>query len=448
MVGQSLAEHLIKEKHKLSMVEMDAGLCQSMTEKLDLQLLNGSGSSPSVLMEAGLADADMVLAVTPNDEVNMIVCAIAAQYNVGQRIARLRSREFAEENSVVDLSRIGVTSVIHPEKVLVDHILQFVETPHAVESANFEDGRILLRGYRVREGMELANKTPREIRQEITPDVVLFAAIVRNGSGMIPDGDMQILPGDIVYSLFARESLDRFLKLVNIERKKTRKIIITGDSYATLELARALDDTDNTVQFVDPNREHAEKAAAMFDNVEIIHGDCTQHDLLRELNVDSASFMIATSNAAEYNMLSALLAKAEGAHEVIAITTEWRHDRLFHSIGIDHVLNPRLTTAREILETVALGHIGAVVTLSHVDIEAVRFNVAPESEVAGVPIWKLARRLKKGSIVGVIVRENRMILPGGDTVIEADDHVIMITRHKNLPAISKLFQPRGTRQRK
>ncbi|MCK4607469.1 MAG: NAD-binding protein, partial [candidate division Zixibacteria bacterium] len=151
VVGQSLAEHLIKEKHKLSMVEMDAGLCQSMTEKLDLQLLNGSGSSPSVLMEAGLADADLVLAVTPNDEVNMIVCAIAAQYNVGQRIARLRSREFAEENSVVDLSRIGVTSVIHPEKVLVDHILQFVETPHAVESANFEDGRILLRGYRVRE---------------------------------------------------------------------------------------------------------------------------------------------------------------------------------------------------------------------------------------------------------------------------------------------------------
>ncbi|MEA3296878.1 MAG: Trk system potassium transporter TrkA, partial [candidate division Zixibacteria bacterium] len=418
VVGQSLAEHLLKEKHKLSLVEVDQELCQSISDKLDLKILHGSGSSPMVLMEAGLADADMILAVTPNDEVNMIVCALAAQYEVGRRIARLRNREFAEENSAVDLEKIGITSVIHPEKVLIDHILQYVETPHALETANFENGRILLRGYRVRDGMELAHKTPKEIRNEIAPHVVLFAAIVRNGSGMIPDGDMQILPGDVVYSLFPRESLDRFLKLVDIEMKKSRKIIITGNSYATMELAGALEKTDNQVQFVNPNRQHAEEAASQFDNIEVIHGDCTEHDLLREINVNKASFFIATSNAADYNMLSALLAKSEGAHEVIATTTEWRHDRLFHSIGIDHVLNSRLTTACEILEIVSFGHIGAIVTLSDVNIEAIRFNVTPESDVAGVQVKKLAGKLKKGSIIGVIVRKDSMIIPDGDTMIE------------------------------
>ncbi|HOP08317.1 MAG TPA: Trk system potassium transporter TrkA [candidate division Zixibacteria bacterium] len=441
VVGYSLADHLLRDKHHLSLVELDANLCREISEKLDLQIINGSGSSPAVLHEAGLPEADMVLAVTPNDEVNMVVCAIAAQYEVPRRIARIRNREF--NNDSASLSKIGITSVIHPEKVLVDNILQFVETPHAVESADFEEGRILLRGYRVRENMEIAGKTPLQIRQEINPHIVLFAALVRAGEGMIPDGSTEILPGDIVYSLFPRESLPRFLQMMGFEHKKRRKIVVSGDSYATAELALALDKTDNNVILVDPNLKHAEEIAAQFETVQVIHGDCTQADILREINIESASFFIASSNAAEYNMLSTLLAKVEGAHEVIATTTDNQHDALFHSIGIDHVLNPRLTTAREILEIISRGQIGAVVRLHDVDIEAVRFNVSPTSDVAGMQIRKLASKLKRGSIVGIIVRQDRMILPGGDTVIEADDHVIMITRHKNLGAISKLFKARG-----
>ncbi len=446
VVGYSLAEHLLKEKHQISIIEQNAPLCQSISEKLDLQILAGSGSSPAALVEAGLPDADMVLAVTPNDEVNMIVCAVAAQYDVGRRIARIRNREFADENAAVDLEKIGITSVIHPEVALVDHILQFVETPHAIESANFQGGRILMRGYRINEDMEIAGKTPLEIREEIDPEVVLFAAIVRKGEGMIPSGDTRIMPGDIVYSLVPRESQERFLQLVGVEKKLIRKIVITGDSYATVELAKALDATDYHTTLVDPNMEHAEKMAMLLDNVEVIHGDCTQIDLLRDINIDAASFFIASSNEADYNMLSSLLAKAEGAHETITTTTDSLHDKLFRSIGIDHVLNPRLTTAREILEIIARGHIGAVVRLSHVDIEAVRFRVDQSCDVAGKQIKQLAKRLKKGSIVGVVVREDKMLLPGGETRLEPDDMVIMITRHKHLSAVSKLFKPRKGRR--
>ncbi|MFQ6008930.1 MAG: NAD-binding protein, partial [Candidatus Zixiibacteriota bacterium] len=290
VVGKSLAEHLLKDKHHLSLIEADPELCQVISDKLDLQVFNGTGSSPALLKEAGVTDADMVIAVTPNDEVNMIVCAIAAQYNVKRRIARLRSREFAETGNLIDLAKIGVTAVIHPEKVLVDHIMQFVQTPHAVETANFEDGKIFLRGYCVTESMALANKTPREIRQEIAPDIVLFAAVVRKGVGVIPDGETLIEPGDILYTLFPRESLNRFLELVGVEKKTSRKIVITGDSFSTLELARSLDQTEYHVTFVDPTLKHAELAAEMFDKVEVLHGECTDNDLLRELNVDRASF--------------------------------------------------------------------------------------------------------------------------------------------------------------
>ncbi len=443
IVGYSLAEHLIKDKHRLSLIETDARLCETISQKLDLQILHGSGSSPALLKEADIENADMVLAVTPIDEVNLVVCSIAAQYDVKRRIARLRSKEFSYASKLVSLEKFGVTSVIYPEKALVDHILQFVHTPHAIASADFEEGRILMRGYRVRKDSEVAHKTPKEIRQEIAPDVVLFAALIRRGEGVIPDGETKIEPGDILYSLFPRQSLERFLKLIGITPKGNRKIIMTGDSYSSLELARTLNETDHQVTFVDPNLEHAQTIAGQFDRIEVLHGDCTDPDLLKELNIDKASFFIAVSEGPDYNMLSGLLAKAEGAHEVIVTTPESRHDKLFNSIGIDHVINPRLTTAREILETISRGHIGAVVKFSDVDIEAVRFIVEPESAIAGMKVKKIARKLKRGSIIGVIVRENKMILPDGETEILPEDHVLMITHDKNLPTISKLFKPRG-----
>ena len=442
VVGSSLAEHLLKDGHSLALIEADPNTCKALVNKHDMQIVVGSGSSPSTLKEAGIEGADLVLAVTPNDEVNMAVCAIAQQHEVPQRIARLRGTEFHKGNPTFDIEKIGVTDVIHPEQVMVDHILQYVQTPHAVESANFEHGKVLLRGYRIRDNMPMAGKTPQEIREEIAPTVVLFAAIERAGRGMIPYGNTRIEPGDIVYTLFPRESIDVFLSLVGQERKKRRKIIITGDSYALTELSRALDKTDHSVVVVDPDLEQANRIAGMFDDIEVIHGDCTDHAVLRDINVENASFLISVSNEADYNMLSTLLAKAEGAHEVIATSGEARHDRLFKSIGIDHVINPRLTAAREILEIIARGHIGAAVQLSNIDVEAVRFTVEPESEIVGQKIKQIARKLKRGSIIGVIVRDDSMILPDGETVVEANDHLIVIAYHKNLQTIASLFKPR------
>jgi len=443
VVGYGLAGKLLKEKHQLSLIELDDKLCGDLSEKLDMQIINGSGTSPQLLKEAGIGGADMVLAVTPNDEVNMVVCALAAQFDVKQRIARLRSQEFDTAGEQIDLSKIGITSVIHPEKVMVDQILQYIESPHAVESANFAGGLVHLRGYRVRENMELTGKTLIEIRKEITPAVVLFAAIVRNGVGMIPDGKTKIEPNDIVYALFPEESHELFLKMVGIERKKSRKLIMTGSSYSTVQLARALDGTDHKVTYVDPDIKHAKKIAGMFDKLEVINGDATNEDLLRELNVNAASFFIAVSDWSDYNILSTLLAKAEGAHEVIATSTETRHDRLFNNIGIDHVINPRLIAVRAIFDIISRGHIGAVVELSHIDIEVVRFIVEEESEIAGLKIKRIAKKLKKAAVIGVIVRGDQMILPDGETAIEVTDQVIVITHHKNLADIAKFFKPRG-----
>jgi len=326
---------------------------------------------------------------------------------------------------------------------MAGHIRQLVATPHAAESADFEEGRVLLRGYRVRETMELAGKTLRELRAAIAPTVVLFAAIVRGGVGIIPDGDTRIQADDIVYTLFPRESLDRFLKLVGQSQKHGRRIVITGDSFTLVEMCAAMQQTGHHITVAIANRDLADQIAGSFGHLEVIHGDCTDADLLRSINIDAASFFIAVSDQPDYNMLSGLLAKSEGAHEVIVTSTDTRHERLFRSIGLDHVVNPLLSVAREILDTVSPGQIGAVVKLSDVDIDALRFGVEADSEIAGQPIKQIARKLKKGTIIGVIIRRHSMILPDGETVVEAGDHLIVISRHQNLDAITRLFRPRG-----
>ena len=440
VVGSALAENLSREDHHLSLIESDPGLSEELAEKLDIKVLAGSGSSPEVLRDAGIEQADLVLAVTPNDEVNLVVCALAAQFGVRRRVARLRSRDYTRPDALVDLEGLGVTDVIHPEQAMVDQILQYVETPHAVEAANFENGRVLLRGYHVRENMPLAGRTLKEIRAEIAPTILLIAAILRGGRGMIPDGSTRIEPGDVVYALFPREATDQFLRLVGIERKKSCKMIVTGDSYALWEMASALQDSPHRVTFVNPDRAQASRVAEAFGGIEVIHGDCTDTELLKELNVEAASFFVAVSNQADYNILSALLAKAEGANEVIVTATESRHDRLFRSIGIDHVVNPRLTAAREILETISRGQLGAAVELADVDIDAVRYVIDPRSPVAGKTVKSIAKKLKRGTIIGVLVREDSLLLPSGDTTIQAEDHVIVVTRKENLGALARLFR--------
>jgi len=449
VVGASLAESLLKEGHDLSLIELDEKLSSSVASRLDVQVITGSGSSPSVLKSAGIENADLMLAVTPNNEVNLVACNIAAQYNVTSRIARLRGSEFLDKstNGGLDLQKLGVTSVIHPEKVLVDQIMQYVETPHAVESANFENGSILLRGFKINDKMPIANKSTQDIRKESAVQV-LFAAIVRRGRGLIPDGETVIEPGDVLYTLFPRTAAEKVFELLNIEKQENQKIIITGDSYSTVELGLALEKTDHNITLVDPNIDHAKEIAGYFKRIETLHGNATKDSLLRELNVDKAAFFIAVSDEADYNMLSSLLAKSVGAEEVIAMSSEWQHDKLFRSIGIDHVVNPRLTTARAILEIISRGQIGAVVELTDVDIEAARFIVDPSSKVAGKKVREVGVKMSKGSIIGVIVREGRMILPDGETIIHANDHIIIITRHENLDAAKRFFRPSGFFARK
>jgi trk system potassium uptake protein TrkA len=384
----------------------------------------------------------MVIAVTPFDEVNLLVCNIAKQYGVRQRIARLRSREFISSDRKVSLEDIGVTAFIFPEKVIVDAIRQYIETPGASDAVNFENGSILLRGYNVRKGMPIVGKSLIDIRSIMAPEMFLVAAVERDGKGMIPPGDFVIREGDEVFGLFPRSAIPSFMNLID-ESHTVKRVILTGNNISTVELAAAIEEDISSVVCVDPDLTHAEEIATQLKKTQVIHGDCTEVDLLSELGIDKADFFIASSNEADYNMLSALLAKSEGAREVVAVSTEYRHDKLFHSIGIDHVINPRITAAREIMQIISRGHIGSVVQLGDADIDAVRLIIPEGSEAVGAPLKDLWKKLRKGALIGILIRGDTMTIPDGETVMEPGDHVITIAYAKFLPRIRRMFNIDG-----
>jgi len=442
VVGFSLAEHLMYDNHDVSLVEKDPNVCRIDGDRLDIKLVCGNGSSPRVLEAAGIEGADMVLAVTPVDELNIIVCAIARQYGIKSRIARIRSNEFRGRDAAIDIGKMGVTLVIDPEQVVVDSIIQYIETPGASDASNFQEGNILVRAYQVTEDMPVANKTLSEIGKGLENQPLLFVAAIRDGEGFIPHGDYLIEPGDEIYGIFQRDSIDTYLELFNQTRKDVKNVVITGDSLTAVQLADTLQNLVEKVVLVDPDAEHARQAADILNNIDIVHGDCTESSILKEVYVRNAQFFIAAAKETEYNVMSTLLARAEGAREVIAVSNEIRQDRLFNSIGIDHVIYPRLAIAREILEAIHRGQIGQVVRIRNLNIEALRITAEENSPITGKPLQHIRSKIQKGSIISAILRDDEMIIPDGNSVIEPGDQMIVITYTRHLSRVRKLFKSR------
>ncbi len=442
VVGFNLAEHLRYEHHDISLIEKDQAIYEQIKDRSDIQILCGKGTSPRLLEAAGIKTADMLIAVTPVDEINILLCSMARQYGVETRIARIRSDEFRDEDTAIELSEMGVTLIIDPESVVVDSILHFVETPGASNAINFQDGNVLMRGYRVVEDMPVVGQPLSEIRRENLEHPLIFVAAIRDGTATIPDGDFVIKAGDEIFGIFPRSSLETYLNLFNRTAKDVKNIIISGASLTAVLLAEALEGMVEKVILIDPDTEHAQMAADRLNNVDIVNGDSTNSGILNEIYIRNADFFIAASKENEENVMSALLAKAEGASEVVAIITDTRHDQLYESIGIDHVIHPRLAIAREILEAIHHGHIGQIVQIRDLNIEAIRITAEENSPITGRPLRHVRSKIQKGSIISTVLRGDKMIIPDGNTVIEPGDQMIVITYSNNVSRVRKLFKSR------
>ncbi len=363
-VGASLVAHFSGASNQIAVIERNEDLCEELKRKFDVFVVHGRGSSPDALQKAGFETADMVIAVTPSDETNLLVCHFAMQRGVKKRIARVKSDIFTNTDAV-DLEQLGVTNVIEPEREVVARILQYISLPGVHETINFHDDSIFLRGYTVTEDMPIAGKTLREFNDLAKGASLLVVMINRAGKSIAPSGEQILLPGDTIVVIMPNESFKSFCTLINRKPKKLKKIVISGDSLTAIRLAEELTPLADRILLVDPDSEHAHYSSTLLNRIEVMHGDCTDRDVLHELHIDKADCFIAAGKDEEDNIMSCLLAKTSGAKMVLAVRNDAHYSDLFHSLGIDHVIIPDEITLNMIIEKIQMVPIGTYIKLTN-----------------------------------------------------------------------------------
>jgi trk system potassium uptake protein TrkA len=436
-VGYNLARMLAVENHDVAIVEENHARVRRIRDKLDVRAVAGSGASPEVLQQAGISDAELVIAVTERDEVNLIVCTIAKGIGVPQVIARVRSPEYSSERSVFRSPEMGIDYVINPIEITVESIAKIIRTPGATEVADFAGGAILLCGFHVPEDSGIAGKKLAQFKGAQSKNAFLIAAIARGDELIIPGGKDEIRAGDDIYVVVAREYLAPVAKMITREDEGARNIVLFDSGDLSMQLARRLQKELDQIVVIEPDQERAERACARIPRGLVLCGEPTDTEVLREAQIDRASFFMGLSDRDDLNLLSSLFAKKHGARRTMVLTNEPDFVPVIGSIGIDVVINPRLLTVGEILRFIRKGHIVSVVSLREDKAEALELVADPGSKVVGKELSKI--KLPRNCLIGAIEREGAMLIPSGDSMIRAGETVIVFALTSAIEKVEKLF---------
>ncbi len=441
-VGSTVAESLVSEANDITVVDLDAEKLKLLQDRLDLRTLVGNASHPSVLEQAGIADADMLLAVTQSDEVNMVACKLAASlYNTPTKIARIRSADYLAHPVIFDSNNFCVDFCICPEQILTDYICKLIEFPEALQVLEFADGRVSLVAVRAFEGGPLVGHPLSFMRTHLPHVDARVAAIFRQDRSIIPQGDTVIEAGDEVFFLAATENIRFVLKEMRRMDKPAKRVMIVGGGNIGRRLAQALE-SEYQVKLIDHNKASCQRLASELTNTLILHGDCTDENLLRSENIEDVDVFCALTNDDENNIMSSLLAKNGGARKVVALINRSAYVGLVQGGKIDIALSPAHVTIGSLLAYVRQGDVAAVHSLRRGAAEALELVAHGDritSKVVGRRIDEID--LPEGATIGAMVRDGAVIMAHHDRLIETDDHVIVFVINKKIiRKVEKLFQ--------
>ncbi|MEQ1812853.1 MAG: Trk system potassium transporter TrkA [Candidatus Nitrotoga sp.] len=441
-VGSTVAESLVSEANDITIVDTDSACLRLLRDRLDLRTLVGNAAHPSVLEQAGIADADMLLAVTMSDEVNMVACKLAASlYNTPTRIARIRSTEYLTHPEIFNLDNFCVDFSICPEQIMTDCLQKLVEFPEALRVFEFADGLVSLVAVKAFEGGPLVGHPLSLMRKHLPKVEARVAVIFRNDKPVIPEGNTVIHAGDEVFFIAATEHIRTVLHEIRRMDKPAKRIMIVGGGNIGRRLARALE-KDYQVKLVEYNKEVCERLAGDLNNTLVLHGDGTDENLMQSENVAEVDIFCALTNDDENNIMSSLLAKSCGARKVIALINRGAYVNLVQGGKIDIALSPAHVTIGSLLAYVRRGDVAVVHSLQRGAAEALEIVAHGDqnsSKVVGRRIDQID--LPQGATIGALVRGKQVIMGHHDSVIEADDHVIVFVLNKKIiRRVEQFFQ--------
>jgi trk system potassium uptake protein len=442
-VGSSVATELAKEdSNEITVIDVEQGILSELQDRLDLRTICGNGSYPSVLMRAGADDADMLIALTNSDEINMVACQIASTlFRTPTKIARIRSQEYMQHKQLFSPDAIPVDVSISPENLVTEYIHHLIEHPSALQVLDFAGGKVQLVAVKAYYGGPLIGQELQTIRKHIPGVDVRVAAIFRDGKSITPTADRVIEADDEVFFLAARKHIPMVIAEMRKLDKPVKRVMLAGGGNIGSQLALSLE-KHYQVKIIERDKQKANQLAGDLDSSIVLYGDAANPDLLLEENIESMDVFCALTNDDEANILSAMLAKRLGARKVMSLINRPAYVDLVESGMIDIALSPHQVTIGAMLAHIRRGDVVAVHALrrgSAEAIEAIAHGDEKSSKVVGRRIADL--KLPRGTSIGAIVRGEEVMIAHHDTIVESEDHVILfLTDKRDIADVEKLFQ--------
>ncbi len=441
-VGSTVAESLVSEANDITIVDADASKLQQLQDRLDLRTVVGNAAHPSTLEQAGIHDTDMLLAVTQSDEVNLVACKLAASlYNTPTRIARIRATDYLNRPELFSDANFCVDFSICPEQILTDYIVKLIEFPEALQVQRFSQGKASLVAVRAIEGGPLVGNPLNMLRSHMPQIDTRVAAIFRQDRPIIPQGDTIVEAGDEVFVIAATHDIREVLREMRRLDRPSRRVMIVGGGNIGRRLAQALEN-DYQVKLIEYNKHVCERLAGQLKHTLVLNGDGTDEKLMQQEHIADVDVFCALTNDDENNIMSSLLAKQGGARKVIALINRSAYVDLVQGGKIDIALSPAQVTIGSLLAYVRQGDVAAVHSLRRGAaevLELVAHGDRKSSKVVGRRIEEI--ELPLGATIGAIVRNEEVVIAHHDTLIQAEDHVIVfVTNKKMVNKVERLFQ--------
>ncbi len=441
-VGFNIARYLASEDNDVTVIDISRELIEKLSDTLDVQGLVGYASHPEVLERAGARDADMLIAVTHADEVNMVACHVAHSiFEVPTKIARVRYQGYQgpEWSRLFDREHLPIDVIISPEIEVARAIGRRLEIPGAFDAIPLAEGRISLIGVRCTSECPIVNTPLRELTQ-LFPDLnIVVVGILRSDRRIVPEPEEVMLPGDDVYFVADSRHLSRAMAVFGHEEPEARRIIIVGGGNIGQNLAANVgrEHPGVSIKLIEIDKRRAEAVAQALPRVVVIHGDALDAEILEEANVKATETVVAVSNDDEVNILASLLAKRFGCQRSITLINKPTYTPLMGNLGIDAVVSPRAITVSTILQHVRRGRVRSVHILSDGFGEIIEVEALETSGLVGPPLREA--KLPEGVIVGAIVRDTEVVIPRGDTIVRTGDRVVLFAAAGAVKKVEKMF---------
>lgn len=435
-MGYSLAEQLDREGHAVYAIDHDPVCVERARVRLDIMAIKGSGCSLNDLRELGVTDADLAIAASGWDEVNVVSCLVARELGVKRCIARIESTELADNLREMPASSLGVDEFVNPRHETVNRLIDIIKTPGTTMTAEFDEGRVQLRGLRVEKDSQLTGM-PLMALKALFVEHFLVPAVLRGEDLIVPKGDFTIQTGDVIYLILRTEMFEPFLDLFEFPNKQAKRVFVYGARGIGLDLCREIEKEIPDVILLDEDWDLRKQASSVLHKTSIIDGSPRDQNLMTDLKISTGDYFIGASESEEANFSSALIARRLGVRNTVMLTDHPSHVELFDTLPLDAVISPAVVSVGAILKAVRSGNVLSMFNIAGGRGEAIEVAAQEGSKAVGKKLMDVS--FPEGVMVAAVVNENGFSIASGNTVIKEQDKVILITLRESINEALELF---------